>query len=339
MAKKKKGNSIIQKIQQKYQKNNAKSSQSKPKKKKSFFPGIQQLINRTPMSDIPSPDGFIPISIMQGIMEYAKPFMALSKSDDIKEKSAVLQIVQTAWNYCIALEDGKQNEETKMKLIDSIVSIYGMDLKEANDFLEKMIQRKKDLFPPEMQKKPSMTMYMKKQAIKPLTAFNYKTLDLSKDPIPPDTKDKEVINAIIKMDQFIEDQADYDDWEDHYLSMEKACSDRFNKWLNDKGLTEYCQLFPYWAETYINFIYRYMHNDIVLLKNVPPKFIEELLTDYVLRKVMANPEEYVQLIPAIKSLYTFLYEKGYFDNPTPIIDIFSAAEPLFFDILKKRYET
>ncbi|KPA09070.1 hypothetical protein MHK_010760 [Candidatus Magnetomorum sp. HK-1] len=70
--------------------------------------------------------------------------------------------------------------------------------------------------------------------------------------------------------------------------MEKTCSERFYKWLNDKGLTEYSKDFPYWTEIYLNFIYRYMHDDIVLLKKVPPRYIEEFFVDYVIRKVIGR---------------------------------------------------
>jgi hypothetical protein len=337
MAKKKKGKNKIKKIQQRIKKNKLKRAQSRPKKTGPILPGIEQLFNRSPISEIPASEGFIPMSIMQAIMEYAKPFMEIAESHDINDQNEIFQIVQSAWNYTIMLETGKDSEEAKMKIVNSIASIYGMDIKDANDFFEKMLQRKIDLFPPEMQQKPSMTMFMKKQETKPLVAFNYNKLDLSGDPIPADTKDKALITAIIKMDQFIVDQADYDDWEDHYLSMEEACFDRFNKWLNDKGLNEYSQNFPYWTETFLNFIYRYMHDDIVLLKDIPPIYIEEFFADYLLRKVMAEPHEYVQFIPAIKTFYTFLHEKGYFDNPEPMIELLNAAEPLFLKILKKRY--
>jgi hypothetical protein len=313
-----------------------KRTQSRSKKKVPNIHGLQQLINNSPLSEIEAPEGFVPVSITQAIMEFAKPFMEMSGSDENKDTNEILQIVQSAWNYTLLLEGEENSTDVKIKLVNSIASMYGMNTTDANDFLEKMVQRKRDLFPPNMQQKPSMTMFMKKQATAPITAFNYNELDLTRNLIPADTKDKALINAILKMDQFMVDQADYDDWEDHYLSLEEASSDRFNKWLNDKGLNEYSQTFPYWTEIYLNFIYRYMHDDIVLLKKVQPIYIEEFLADYVLRKVMAGPHEFVQLIPAIKTFYTFLHEKGYFDNPEPMIDLLSAAEPMFIEIIKKR---
>ena len=80
-----------------------------------------------------------------------------------------------------------------------------------------------------------------------------------------------------------------------------------------------------------------MHDDIVLLKEVPPIYIEEFFTDYVLRKVMVDPNEYVQFIPAIKTFYTFLHEKGYIDNPEPMIELLDAYELTFIEILRKRF--
>jgi len=334
MAKKNKGKNLIKRIQQQRQKKKLKRGHASQKKKTSIIPGIQQLFNNTPISQVESPDDFIPISLSQAIMEYAKPFMEMSKGNDAEK---VFQIVQTSWNYTIMLEGGKKSEEAKTKLENSIAKMYGMDLKNASDFLEKMVQRKKDLFPPEMQQqKPSMTMFMKKQATAPITAFNYKKLNLSGDSIPADTKDKALINAIIKMDQFIIDQVEYDDWEAHYLSLEEACSDRYKKWLNDKNMSEFCHDFPYWVEIYLNYIYRYMHNDIVLLKDVQPIYMKDFFSDYVLRKVMAEPHEYVRLIPALKAFYIFLHEKGYFESPEPMTELLDIAEPIFFKTLKKR---
>jgi len=104
----------------------------------------------------------------------------------------------------------------------------------------------------------------------------------------------------------------------------------------NKLLNKLRQHFPYWTEIYLNYIYRYMHDDIVLLKDVPPIYFKEFFSDYVLRKVMAEPHEYVQLIPALKAFYTFLYEKGYYVDAEIMIDILGAAESLFFNILKKQ---
>ena len=337
MARKKKGKKAKRRFKQKRQKKRLKLVKSKTQPQSQLPSEIQQLINRPSFADMEAPDGFIPISITQAIMEYAKPLMELSERDDTKDQNNILQIVQALWNYTIILEDGKNNDEMKSLILNSIKSTYSMKSKEAVDLFNKLIERKSYLFPPEIQKKPSMTMFMKQEVSNLLTEFNYNKLDLSGGIIPPNAKDKAFVKAIIKMDKFMLDESEYDDWEDHYFSMEEECVDRFHDWLNDKGLSEYSEDFPYWAQTYLNFIYRYMHDDIVLLKDVPPIYIEEFFADYVLRKIMAEPHEYVQFIPAIKTFYNFLQEKEYLDDPEPMKALLNSFEPIFIEILRKRF--
>jgi hypothetical protein len=337
MAKKKKDKKAKKKLKQKRQQNKLRSIRSKPQTQSQLSPEIQQLISRPSFSEMEAPDGFLPISMTQAMMEYAKPLMELSESDDIKDQNNILQIVMILWNYTIMLEDGNVSKEMKTKIIDSIKSTFGMNDKDTTELFKKMVERKNYLFPPKIQQKPSMTMFMRKEISNLITTFNYNKLDLLDDAIPPDTKDKALVKAIIKMDEFITDEADYDDWEDHYFSMEEECADRFNKWLNDKGLAEYSEDFPYWTQTYLNFIYRYMHDDLVLLKEVQPIYLEEFFADYVLRKIMVEPHEYVQFIPAIKIFYTFLHEKGYINNPEPMIELLDTFEPMFIEILRKRF--
>ena len=337
MAKKKNSKKTKRKLKPKSQKKKLKLVKLKTQPQSHLPPEIQQLISRPSFADMEAPDGYIPISITQAIMEYAKPLIELSESDDIKDQNNILQIVQALWNYTIMLEDGKNNYGMKSSILNSIKSTYSMKSKEANDFLNKMIERKSYLFPPEIQKKPSMTMFMKQDVSNLITEFNYNKLYLPGGLIPPNTKDKALVKAIIKMDKFMLDEADYDDWGDHYFAMEKECVDRFHSWLNDKGLTEYSEDFPYWVQTYLNFIYNYMHDDIVLLKDVPSIYIEEFFADYVLRKIMVEPHEYIQFIPAIKTFYIFLQEKEYIDEPEPMKALLDSFEPIFIEILRKRF--
>lgn len=337
MTKKKNSKKTKRKLKPKGQKKKLKLVKSKTQPQSHLPPEIQQLISRPSFADMEAPDGYIPISITQAIMEYAKPLIALSESDDIKDQNNILQIVQALWNYTIMLEDGKNNDGMKSSILNSIKSTYSMKSKETNDFLNNMIERKKYLFPPEIQIKPSMTMFMKQDVSNLITEFNYNKLHLPGGLIPPNTKDKALVKAIIKMDKFMLDEADYDDWEDHYFPMEKECVDRFHSWLNDKGLTEYSENFPYWVQTYLNFIYNYMHDDIVLLKDVPSIYIEEFFADYVLRKIMVEPHEYIQFIPAIKTFYIFLQEKEYIDEPEPMKSLLDSFEPIFIEILRKRF--
>ena len=58
--------------------------------------------------------------------------------------------------------------------------------------------------------------------------------------------------------------------------------------------------------------------------------------DYLLRKVMAKPPEYTYWPPALRLFYRFLAEKGYLDDPTPVIAHLYAIEPDFIALVKKR---
>lgn len=337
MAKKKMDKREKRKLKQKRQEPKLIHIRSKPQSQSQRPPKIQHLINRPSFAEMEAPDGFLPISIAHAMMEYAKPLMELSESDDIKDQNSVLQVAMILWNYTSMLEDDNDSKEMKTKIIDSIKSTFGMNDKKTTELFKKMLERKNYLFPAEIQQKPSMTLFMRKEVSNLITTFNYNKLDMLDKTIPPDTKDKALVKAIIKMDEFMIDEADYDDWEKHYFSMEEECADRFNKWLNDKGLAEYSEDFPYWTQTYLNFIYNYMHDDLVLLKGVPPIYLEEFFADYVLRKIMVEPHEYAQFIPAIKTFYTFLHEKGYIDNPKPMIELLDIVEPMFIGILRKRF--
>ncbi len=119
--------------------------------------------------------------------------------------------------------------------------------------------------------------------------------------------------------------------------MEKDCAKRFEKWLIEKGMEEYSRKFPFYLNTYLNFIYRYIHDDLVTLKSVSPRYFEEFLFDHILRKVIVEPQEYSCWPPAMKLFYRFLYEKNYLDDPEPIINQINKIEPRFIELLRKRF--
>lgn len=119
--------------------------------------------------------------------------------------------------------------------------------------------------------------------------------------------------------------------------MEEKCKERYEKWLMFKGVKEYSVGFPFHIQTYLNFVYLYMHEDNICLKTVLPIYIEEFFIDHLLRKVMVEPQEYIEWSPAIKLLYNFLYEIGYIKSPEKIIKLLEGIEPYFIKILRDRY--
>ena len=89
---------------------------------------------------------------------------------------------------------------------------------------------------------------------------------------------------------------DYGAWEADFFAMQDLCRQRYQRWLQAKGVPEpYSAEFPFCVETYLNFIYQY---DAGNLRDVSPEALAEFFLDYLLRKVMAKPPEYTQWPPA-----------------------------------------
>ena len=55
--------------------------------------------------------------------------------------------------------------------------------------------------------------------------------------------------------------------------------------------------------------------------------------DYLLRKVMVKPPEYTHWPPALRLFYRFLAEKGYLDDPEPMMARLRAVKPGLYDIV------
>ena len=88
---------------------------------------------------------------------------------------------------------------------------------------------------------------------------------------------------------------------------------------------------------FLDFMYAYIHDDILTLKSVSEIYFIEFFEDFLLRKIMADPSEYVLWPPALKLFYQFLYEKEYMDDPETIIRSIDRIEPYFIEVLKKQF--
>lgn len=298
-----------------------------------------QFIERPALSDIEAPDGFRPISMSQAIVEYSQPLLDYVESGKVKDPNDVFKISMAIWNYAISTENHDQKIEiSKNDIVNQIRFTLGLNKNESTDFFKTMLQRKNYLLPSEIQPDIPTIMFIRKETHFLIPEFNYNQLVLSKEPIASDKKDKRMVNAINEMDNYIINGTDYSKWEDDYFSMEKKCQDIFQKWLIDKGLDDLNEQFSGNIQIYLDFVYRYMHDDIVLLSNIKFTYIEEFFSDFLLRKMYAKPNEYVTWPPALKLFYTFLHEKEYLRNPKPIIKMFDRIEPYFLEILRKRYQ-
>jgi len=259
-------------------------------------------------------------------------------SEEISDLNEVLQLATPLWNYSLGIEPRGKKEEQRTVLVDSFQEVLKMDQQQAEDFLSEMLTRKEYLFPPEIQPAfPPATFFIRKEVSHLIVPFNFYELQLSEQPIPPDTEDQKMIQTVRQMDRYLLESADYDEWEDHYFQMEEECASRFRTWLFAKGLTEEHPDFAYCIEIFLNFVYRYGHNSVVILANVSSLEIEEFFRYHLLRKVIVEPHEYTWWIPALKLFYTFLYEKGYLSEESPLIEHLDEVEPHFIEQLRENF--
>jgi len=292
-----------------------------------------RFVDRPAISEIDAPNGFRAVSMGQAMMEYAKPLMDFVERGIVKGPNDVLQLGIPLWNYNLSPE----RHNLKKDIINQIGKTLKIDLQESADFFDMMIQRKEHLFPAEVQPDNPMIMFIRQEEPHLIPEFNYASLNISEEPYLPDDEDGVLVQSINLMDKYITEGVDYDEWEDHYFAMEEKCKERFEKWLMIKGVKEYSEDFPFHIEIYLDFIYRYMHDDSINLKTVLPIYIEEFFVDYVLRKVAIEPHEYIKWPPALKLFYHFLDEIGYIENPERIIKLLDEIEPHFIGILRDRY--
>ncbi|MBW2364535.1 MAG: hypothetical protein JRF25_05560 [Deltaproteobacteria bacterium] len=295
-----------------------------------------QLVEKPSISTIDTPPGFREVSFSRGLMEYAKPLMNYVEKGIAKDPNDAFQITTHTWNFDIPLEQGEVKIDKK-DIIKEIEKTLKMNSQESVEFFEMMIRRKEHLFPKDIQSDNQTTMFIRQEVQYIIPEFNYDSLNISEEIYAPTNKDVELVESLNKMDKNITDGTDYAEWEDHYFEVEEKCKEKFENWLKFKGIKGYSEVFPYNVEIYLNFIYRYMHDDPISLKKIKPVYIEEFFADYVLRKVIVEPHEYVTWPPALKLFYMFLKEIGYLERHEKFIKLLDEIEPVFVEILKEMY--
>jgi hypothetical protein len=284
-----------------------------------------------------APEGFRSISMSQAMLEYAKPLYELAK-DKENLLNETMQISMLIWNHAISIEEGTESKGIEKKILKSLASAYDLKNDEVTALLIKMIDRHAFLFPKDKQPEPGTPfMYIRKEVHYLIKPFDYKRLALSNEIFPADQIDTELIEKIEKLDGFIENSADYSSYEDLLSSLHDDCRERFEEWLTAKGLKADLQDLSFCLETYLNFIYGYHHDDIVVLKSVSDVYFLEFFEDYLLRKMMVEPTEYVYWPPALKLFYRFLHDKGYLDDPDNLIRKIDKLEPYFIEVLRKQF--
>ena len=63
----------------------------------------------------------------------------------------------------------------------------------------------------------------------------------------------------------------------------------------------------------------------------------EFFEDFLIRKMMVEPAQYILWPPALKFFYLFLHEKGYLNKSDKIIGQIDKIEPYFIKVLKHQF--
>jgi hypothetical protein len=280
-----------------------------------------------------APTGFRPISTTQALVEYAAPIMAYVEDGTVADPNDALQVGLLLWNSTLP-EVPVAMRQSRGEIVAQIETTLQMDRQEADAFYDEMIERKAYLFPDEIQSEGAMTMFMRKEVEYLITPFEESQLNLSDEIIPPNGDDDTFLNALEQLDARIDFGEDYGDWESDFFEMKDLCCERYHHWLRAKGVPEtFSQQFSFCIEPYLNFIYQYDAGSVL---DVLPYAIEEFFMDWLMRKVMVKPPEYTQWPPALRLFYRFLSEKGYLDDPEPMLKGLYAIEPEFIALVKQR---
>jgi hypothetical protein len=297
-------------------------------------PSLGSWLGGDPFGDVPAaPPGFRPLPMTQAMLEFAAPLMDYVEQGTIPDPNAALQIGMQLWNFTLPHVPVAQ-KPSRATLVDTIQTTLQVDRQAAEAFFERMLARKADLFPDGIQPEGSMTMFMRKEVEYLITPFAESQLQVSDTPFPPEADDRPFLDALRQLEARIAAQVDYGAWEADFFAMEALCRQRYQHWLQAKGVPEpYSTELPFCVETYLNFIYQY---DAGTLREVSREALAEFFLHYLLRKVLAKPPEYTQWPPALRLFYRFLAEKGYLDDPEPLIAGLYAIEPDFIALLKQR---
>jgi hypothetical protein len=294
------------------------------------------VAERPGMSDLGAPEGFRSISFSQAIMEYGAPLMEQAKND--KAMDAALQLAGMFWNYALSVRDGKVDRKIEKEIVKGIKSSLGLNKEEAQKLIQRMVARYHYLFPEDIQPKPpSPFMFIRKEVRHLIRPFDFGKLNISDRLIPSDADDQDAIDKLAQLDTLVMDQADYKQLESLLTEVKDRCEERFRQWLIAKGLGEHAEDFADCPFIFLDFVYGYMHDDVIVLKTVSDRYWMEFFEDFLIRKMMAAPAEYILWPPALKLFYQFLHEKGYLNNPDKVIGRIDKIEPYFIKGLKHQF--
>ncbi|MBF0475520.1 MAG: hypothetical protein HQK59_06735 [Deltaproteobacteria bacterium] len=306
------------------------------------FDAFMDLMDQPMMDDLEPPEGFREVGLTVAIGEFGKPIMDLIDPNDRKGINKLIEVVTAIWTYSILIQD-PDNELDAVADAGPIIKIIKKQLKldhdQATELLDMMLDRKEYLFPSDIQPESGSVLFLRKEGPILIAEFDYSKINILNSPAAQTEPDAHLVSMINQVDQYIYDQAEYDDWESYFGDMATECIGLFSIWVEETGLLESYDEFSSYAVLFLYFIYQDEHPEEVVFKSVSPALLEEFLFGFVLSEVSIKPEQYVNIPPALKLFYRFLSEKGYLDDnqSKTIIKYIDDLEPDYLDKLRRKF--
>ena len=142
-----------------------------------------------------APQGFLPLSMMQAMLEFAAPIMAYVENGTIQNPNDALQIGMQLWNSTSPKVPVVQ-KPSRTEIVDHIRTTLQLDMPaQAVRCFHHMIQRKVYSFPEEIVPEGALMMFMRKEVDYLITKFEESQLELSDEPIPSDRDDGNILRC------------------------------------------------------------------------------------------------------------------------------------------------
>ena len=164
-------------VKKKRNKKNVQTPRNVIKKANNSMINISNIFDKSSMLE-KAPLGFRTVSSTAAIMEYGKPILELGAevSDDM---NVGLQMTMKIWNY--SLQEEKSNFSGKQEVVKSLINTFKLDREKAEQFLEKMHERRLYLIPPEIQPEFKMNVFMRIEKDFVIEQFDYNKLNLNQE--------------------------------------------------------------------------------------------------------------------------------------------------------------
>jgi hypothetical protein len=299
------------------------------------------VVNRPGISEMGAPEGFRAIGMAQAMIEYAKPFEEYygKEPKDIDDLNKRMKLSMLLWNHALDEEKGEVRSARKAEVVKALSDAFGMSRDAAEALRVRMVGRRSWLFPEDAQpeERISPIMIMRKETLVDIKPFNYDRLRHTRDVIPASDEDRRLIEKIMRLDRFMEDEADYDEFEKLLTETKDEAEERYKQWLADRGFPPEFYGLSGCLYVYFDFVYGYEHDHIVTMKTITLNYLTEFFEDFLIRKLYSAPQEYVEWPPAIKLFYLFLKDKGYMESIESITSMINVLELSLMNVLKRQF--